>query len=293
MGLAVVCAALALLAAAPRVFAADSAASAASASAEGGGGGWPVAGSRPALYVHLIAHSHDDPGWLSTFEGYYSGEVARILSAVVASLQLSPDRRFVWAEISFFMRWLEAQDDETKQRVAALVRSGQLEFIGGGWVQHDEANPSYDAIIAQETEGHEYLQALYGVRPRIAYAIDPFGHAGASAAIAAAAGYDALVINRIDFTLKDALKARAAMEFVWQPYAPHARLAAAGRAPSEEGGSPPPPSYSNVSIFTHVLHTHYSAVQGFDFENGEGQPVRRRGGAARNAVWGSVEGGGV
>lgn len=227
----------------------------------------------PPLYVHLIAHSHCDPGWLSTFEGYYSGEVARILSSVVAALAAGPDRRFSWSEISFFMRWLESQDDEVKQRVAALVRLGQLEFIGGGWVQHDEANPSYDAIIAQETEGHEYLQALYGVRPRIAYAIDPFGHSAASAAVAAAAGYDALVINRIDYTLKEALKARAAMEFVWQPYMPHAGLQEGAEA-DDDAEHPPPPSYSNVSIFTHVLHTHYSAVQGFDFENGEGQPVR-------------------
>ena len=222
----------------------------------------------PVLYVHLIPHSHCDPGWLESFEGYYSAEVSRILSSVVEALALAPERRFVWAEISFFMRWFETQSDEVKQRVHALVASGQLEFIHGGWVQHDEANPSYDAILAQETEGHEYLQSLFGVRPRIAYAIDPFGHSAASAAAAAAGGYDALVINRIDFNLKDALKGRAAMEFVWQPY--HGAAGAREGGGGEGGGAQPPPPYVNASIFTHVLHTHYSAVQGFDFENPEG-----------------------
>ena len=257
---------------------------------------------QPQLFVHLIPHSHCDPGWLESFEGYYSFSVARILDNVIEELSVSPDRRFIWAEISFFMRWLETQSDATKEKVHGLVKSGQLEFIGGGWVQHDEANPSYDAILSQEAEGHEYLQTLFGVRPRIAYAIDPFGHSAASAAIAAAAGYEALVINRIEFSLKDALKGRAAMEFVWQPYAgaassppawhadslnssssasfirgggdrhgPHHNDSAAGVSGSD--GAHLPPSYAGGhggSLFTHVLHTHYSAVQGFDFENPEG-----------------------
>jgi hypothetical protein len=25
------------------------------------------------LYIHLIAHSHDDVGWLKTLDGYFSG----------------------------------------------------------------------------------------------------------------------------------------------------------------------------------------------------------------------------
>jgi phenylalanyl-tRNA synthetase beta chain len=55
-------------------------------------------------------------------------------------------------------------------------------------VQNDEANPDALAVLAQLTEGHEYLAQLFGKRPRIAWQIDPFGHASATAAIAAAAG---------------------------------------------------------------------------------------------------------
>lgn len=118
------------------------------------------------------------------------------------------------------------------------------------------------------TEGHEYLLSLFGVRPRIAWSIDPFGHAAASAALAASAGYEAFVINRIDHSVKAALKQRAALEFVWQPYALSPAL------PSTARGSPASwSSYSNASIFTHILHTHYSAPRSFDFENPEAVPV--------------------
>jgi alpha-mannosidase II len=129
--------------------------------------------SSTPLTVHIIPHSHCDPGWLESFEGYYLSQVARILSSVISELSEHPARRFVWAETSFWMRWYEVQSEEEKARVKSLVDSGQLEFVGGGWVQNDEANPDPISVISQLTEGHEYLQALFGKRPRIAWQIDP------------------------------------------------------------------------------------------------------------------------
>lgn len=127
----------------------------------------------PPLTVHIIAHSHCDPGWLESFEGYYQSQVGRILSNVMGELTADSARRFVWAETSFWMRWYEVQSEDMKATVKRHVDSGQLEFIGGGWVQNDEANPDPISVISQLTEGHEYLQSLFGKRPRIAWQIDP------------------------------------------------------------------------------------------------------------------------
>ena len=71
------------------------------------------------------------------------------------------------------MRWLEVQPPPILAKVRALVASRQLEFVGGGWVQSDEANPSAEAIIAQLTEGHEYLSQFFGpsARPRVAWSL--------------------------------------------------------------------------------------------------------------------------
>lgn len=219
-----------------------------------------------------------------SFEEYYNSQVSRILSSVVEQLKGSTARRFVWAEISFFMRWFEVQPPSVQADVRALVANGQFEFVGGGWVQNDEANPDVGATLAQMAEGHELLLTLFGVRPRIAVQFDPFGHSAQTAAVAALAGYSALVLNRIDYTLKDALKARAAMEFVWRPYAraPAARCSGWGGSGVNDCLAAGVPSgtaaeelssVANASIFAHVLHTHYSAPRGFDFENPEGWPV--------------------
>lgn len=36
--------------------------------------------------VHLVPHSHCDPGWLETFEGYFQHDVSRILASTLVAL---------------------------------------------------------------------------------------------------------------------------------------------------------------------------------------------------------------
>jgi hypothetical protein len=200
------------------------------------------------LQVHIIAHSHCDPGWLETFEGYYANQVNNILNQVTTHLATTPSRRFVWAETSFLSRWFDRLGADQRQRVRELLRSGRLEIVGGGWVQHDEANPDLFAILNQNWVGHQYLQRNFGVQPRIAWQIDPFGHSSVTPSVFKKMGYEALVINRIHHRIKAGLKQDANMEFVWN---------------GTEFGC-----HDGCSLFTHVLHTHYSAPRGFDWEEG-------------------------
>eukprot|EP00002_Diphylleia_rotans_P037925 TRINITY_DN853_c0_g1_i6.p1 TRINITY_DN853_c0_g1~~TRINITY_DN853_c0_g1_i6.p1 ORF type:complete len:935 (-),score=209.41 TRINITY_DN853_c0_g1_i6:77-2881(-) len=199
------------------------------------------------ITAHIIPHSHCDPGWLLTFEEYYQEQVKVILSGVVTALQKDPNRRFIWSEISYFSRWYDEQSEATKDAWKALVRSGQIEFVGAGWVQNDEACTDHVAIISQLTAGHEYIMKHFGVKPRFAWQIDMFGLSSAMPTMLADSCYEGLVINRIWHRQKDDYKARKHMEFVWRG------------SRSREG---------DAELFTHILDSHYSAPYGFDWENG-------------------------
>lgn len=203
------------------------------------------------VHVHLIPHSHCDPGWLSTFEEYYLRDVSVILTNVVYELQNDPAKRFIWSESSFFQRWYESLSEARKLIVKRFVTNGQLEFVGGGWSQHDEATPDIASVLNQMTEGHQYLFDTFGVRPRFGWQIDPFGHSSLTPSLFALMGFDALVINRIHYSIKREFKELGHMEFMWR---------GVNVGPSN--------ATALTDMLTHVLHTHYTAPDGFDWEEG-------------------------
>jgi len=72
--------------------------------------------SEPILEVIVMPHSHNDPGWLSTFEGYYLTYTSSILSNAHKYLGQYRNMSFEWAEISFLELWW--QNHESVEREA-------------------------------------------------------------------------------------------------------------------------------------------------------------------------------
>ncbi|KJE92298.1 lysosomal alpha-mannosidase [Capsaspora owczarzaki ATCC 30864] len=183
--------------------------------------GGPMAGK---LNVHLVAHTHDDVGWLKNPDQYYAGlnnsiqdaKVQFVLDTVMQELELNPDRKFIYVEIYFFSRWWQEQDEDTQKRVKEYVQQGRLEFINGGIVMSDEAATHYVATIDQMTLGHRFLLNTFGVKPRIGWHIDPFGHSNEFASLFAQMSFDGFFFGRIDYQDKDRRLKDKDMEMIWR-----------------------------------------------------------------------------
>lgn len=212
------------------------------------------------LNVHLVAHTHDDVGWLKTVDQYYVGSnnsiqvaaVQYILDSVISALQVDPNRKFIYVEQAFFQRWWREQTSTTKKAVRKLVDRGQLEFINGGWCMHDEATTHYIDMIDQTTLGHRYIKEQFGKVPRIGWQIDPFGHSAVQGyLLGAEAGFDAVFFARADY--QDVLQRRKdrTMEAIWRG--------------SKSLGS-------SAQIFAGVLANHYEPPDGFSFDFDSSSP---------------------
>lgn len=93
--------------------------------------------------------------------------------------------------------WWDLQTEEMKTKVRSLVENGQLEMVNAGWSMHDEACPTYTDMLYNMMLGHDFVLREFGVKPKIGWHIDPFGHSATNARLFAELGFDAFFVCRL------------------------------------------------------------------------------------------------
>ncbi|XP_073716910.1 alpha-mannosidase 2 [Misgurnus anguillicaudatus] len=169
-----------------------------------------------SLQVFVMPHSHNDPGWLKTFDDYYQDQTQHILNNMVVKLHEDNRRKMIWMEISYFSKWWESIDEQKRDAVKRLIENGQFEVATGGWVMPDEANSHYFGLIDQLIEGHQWLEKNLGVKPKTGLAVDPFGHSPTQAYLLKQAGLSNMLIQRIHYSIKKHFSLEKTLEFFWR-----------------------------------------------------------------------------
>jgi len=180
------------------------------------------------LNVHLVAHTHDDVGWLKTVDQYFLGAnssiqfagVQYILDNIVQQLANDASKRFTFVEQAFFSRWFNRQPPARQALVRELVSQKRLVFANGGWCMHDEASSHYADAIDQTALGQEFIAANFGSEalPSVGWQIDPFGHSSLQASLLGpGVGFEAVFYGRADYADLQRRLTERQLEYRWQP----------------------------------------------------------------------------
>ncbi|CAF3219791.1 unnamed protein product [Rotaria socialis] len=189
------------------------------------------------INVHIICHTHLDPGWLNSVDGYFYGihhaaqhnyngqayrhsmpSVLSIFNNVMSALLENSKRRFVFAEMSFIWRWWKRLDEDFKKIIRKLLNDGRLDIAGGNWVSNDEAVSHYAAMIDQCTLGFRFVKDELRIcsQPAVAWQLDLFGHGREINSLFAQMGYDAILFGRLDYQEKEQRTIEKTLQMIWK-----------------------------------------------------------------------------
>ena len=191
------------------------------------------------INIHIVPHTHLDPGWLKTPEEYYNEEaIDQIFYTVLYELSntTKTQKTFVINELYYFKIWYEKLKQIEKNQFKKLIEEKKIEFVSGSYVINDEATPLYYNIMDQIRIGLQFLYEEFGIKPKTAWYIDSFGHSAGNAYILSQLNYDNIIMGRMHEDFLSLMKENKMTEFYWEPFGKNS---------------------NDKKILTHILPLHY------------------------------------
>jgi alpha-mannosidase len=147
--------------------------------------------------ITAVGHAHLDSAWLWPVRET-KRKVARTFANVLSLMDTEPD--FVFAASSAQQyAWVKQAYPELFERIKARVAEGRFVPVGGMWVESDTNLPGGEALARQFIAGKSFFLKEFGVDAREVWLPDSFGYSGALPQIAAAAGAEYLLTQKISW----------------------------------------------------------------------------------------------
>ncbi len=150
---------------------------------------------------HMIGHGHIDPVWLWP---WHEG-VSVIHSTFRSNLERmkETDEFYFIASSALFYKWVAENDPAMMKEIRERVNEGRWIVVGGWWVEPDVNLPGGEALVRQGLYGQKMFEKLLGVRAKVGFNADSFGHAGTVPQILIKQGMDSYMFHRPGFNEKE------------------------------------------------------------------------------------------
>jgi len=144
--------------------------------------------------IHLIGNAHLDPVWLWRWQEGFA-EIKATFKSACDRLDEYPGFVFTSACASYY-KWVEENAPMLFDRIKNHVESGRWELTGGWWIQPDCNVPSGESFARHALYSQRYFLEKFGLKTRVGYNVDSFGHNGMLPQILRKSGMDYYVFMR-------------------------------------------------------------------------------------------------
>ena len=144
--------------------------------------------------LHLICNAHLDPVWQWEWE---EGAAEALSTFRIAADFCDEYDNFVFCHNEALLyQWIEEYDMPLFEKIRRLVKEGKWHIMGGWHLQPDCNMPSGEFFVRQIMSGRKYFLEKFGVVPKVAINVDPFGHTRGLVQILNKTGYEGYMFMR-------------------------------------------------------------------------------------------------
>lgn len=124
--------------------------------------------------VNMIGNAHIDAAWNWRYAETISTVIPDTFKRALDLMDANPDYRFSQSQAQLY-QWTREYYPDLADRIAAKVKNGQWEIVGGQMVEPDLNNTDGESMVRQSLYAQNYFRDTYGILPNIAWVPDVFG----------------------------------------------------------------------------------------------------------------------
>lgn len=144
--------------------------------------------------LYMIGNAHLDVVWQWQWQEGLAEAKATFRSAL-DRMEEYDDFVFTSSAASYYA-WVEENEPAMFKEIQSRVKEGRWVLAGGWWIQPDCNMPCGESFVRQGLYGQRYFQEKFGVKARVGYNVDSFGHNGMLPQILKKSGMDYYIFMR-------------------------------------------------------------------------------------------------
>jgi alpha-mannosidase len=127
------------------------------------------------LIIHMIGQSHIDIAWMWRFEQTRKKAIITFRKAIFHSKMFPDTFHFALSE-PILLEWIKEDDPKLFEEIKEFVKKGNIELVGGSYVEPDCMMPTGESFIRQRLYGMRFYRDNFDLLPQVEWFLDSFGY---------------------------------------------------------------------------------------------------------------------
>ena len=127
------------------------------------------------LIIHQVGESHIDCAWMWRYEQTRKKAQVTFKKAVLHAKMFPETFCFALSE-PLLLEWIKQDDPELFEQIQETVKAGNIELVGGSYVEPDCMMPSGESFVRQRLYGMRFFRENFDILPKVEWFLDSFGY---------------------------------------------------------------------------------------------------------------------